>query len=230
MRFIATVLTNGEDDIYRRVKLKADTIFEESELIPSVNGISLSEGDTVLVDCEGEDITNSIILGRIRTKQQVGNDPQSEDDGVIIYQHKSEAGWSVLKALGNSLYFENSEGVKATVIDSSITLVVPTDSTVSIEGNSTLSVKGDSSISIEGKADVSVKGSTSIKADGNVDVQAGSDISLDCSGTVSFKATKEVIDAMLECTHAGVPDGKGPYCGVPMCLFSGAPHSASKTS
>ena len=46
----AIVTTNCEEDPYLRVKVKCDELWpEESELLPSLNGIYLDVGDTVLL-------------------------------------------------------------------------------------------------------------------------------------------------------------------------------------
>lgn len=219
MRVIAEVLTNCEDDVYRRVSLKCEGIWDESDLAPSLNGIYLEKGDTVLV--EYEDPENPIILGRLRTAKQKDNDPQTENEGVIIYQAKNGEDWSVLKVSKDSVYWENSKGVHLYVNGDSVDINVTKDLTLSVDGNITQTVKGDVEQTVDGGSTITVKSDATVKVEGNSTLEVGSN--------VNFKATKTTIDSILECTRMGIPDGQGPFCGIPNCLFSGAPHSASKT-
>lgn len=221
MRFIAEVLTNCEDDPYRRVKLKSESVWEESDLAPSLNGMYLEIGDTVLVECEGGDVANPIIIGRIRTAKQQEADPKMDKEGVIIYQAKNGEDWSMMKVTKDSVFWENSKGVHLYVEGDSVDIKVTKDVTLNVEGNVTQTVKGNVEQSVEGSQTLTVKSDSKIKVEGNAE--------LDVSSNVTFKATKTTIDSMLECARAGIPDGKGPFCGLPQCLFSGAPHSASKT-
>lgn len=110
---IAEVLTNCEDDKYRRVKLKALNVWEkESDLIPALNGIYLEKGDTVLVDIEGG-ITQAFIRGKILTDKQLKNSPQGE--GVVIYEAKNGSKWVQLRCEKGNFLWSNSDGVKVTI-------------------------------------------------------------------------------------------------------------------
>lgn len=60
----AQVLTASEDSSDRRVKLKADGIWDESPLIDSINGLFLRKGEWVFVDVS-DGYESPLILGRV---------------------------------------------------------------------------------------------------------------------------------------------------------------------
>lgn len=181
---IGTVLTNSEEDEFKRVKVEALGFYEESELMPSVNSIYLSKGDRVIIDTT-YGVDNAFILGKFRDKLQNENSQQGE--GQIIYETKTDDGWSELRAVGNGVIWSNSEGVKLTIEGENITLECTSLSIQSEE----CTLKSDS-VAIEAN-------STEIK------------------GKVTIPNT------------ASAAKATGPFCGVPNCLFSGAPHLTDST-
>ena len=52
MIVIGTVLTNCEEDPFVRVRVKSTGVWEESELMPSLNSIYLDKGDIVMVNID----------------------------------------------------------------------------------------------------------------------------------------------------------------------------------
>ena len=104
----------------------------------------------------------------------------------------------------------------------SVDIKVTKNVTLNVEGDISQTVKGNVNQTVEGENVLTVKSDSTVKVEGNSTLEVGAN--------VNFKATKTTIDSMLECVRMGIPDGKGPFCGIPNCLFSGAPHSASKTS
>lgn len=68
-------------------------------------------------------------------------------------------------------------------------------------------------------------------------IKVNGDVSVEASGNASVKATKTTVEGNVEIkggtfTMKGTaaPTGSGPLCGLPNCLFTGAPHSGSVAS
>lgn len=183
MIILAEVLTNVEDDKFGRVKVKSPKVWEESELMPSLNSIYLDKGDQVLVNID-EGVDNAYIVSKVRSKKQVAKSQKGK--GHIIYESSKEGKWATLWASEGNLYWKNSDGVE-----------------VQIEGTK---------VSIKSK-------DINFNAD-NVKVEAKN---------AEIKATNIKFDGAMEETANALPaNGKGAFCGLPACLFSGSPHTVDK--
>lgn len=196
----ATVLTNCTEDPQWRVKLQCAGVWEESELIPALNTPYLDKGDEVLVLME--DIYNPVILGRICNQPQTSVNKNS--DGPIVFQAVKEDNWIVARLLESDIKIITSKGTEVTVSLEGIEIKTKTTKNMS-----------DESMTNETK-DYQLKASSSIKIEG---------------GTVNVKGSTVTIEGKTDFKNPiGPPDGQGPLCGIPNCLFSGAPHSAKSTS
>ena len=66
-------------------------------------------------------------------------------------------------------------------------------------------------------------------------IKVNGDVSVEASGNASVKATKTTVEGNVEVTGGEFmmkgtvpPTGSGPLCAIPVCPFSGAPHSGSQ--
>lgn len=123
--------------------------------------------------------------------------------------------------------------------------------TVKIAGNATIEVTGDVSlkatnINVESSenttlkaVDVTVEASGDVKvtADGDASLKA-SNVTVEASGNADIKSSSSTIDSSTvkitggTCEIGGTvaPTGTGAFCGVPNCIFSGAPHVGKLSS
>lgn len=183
MIVIAEVLTNCEDDEYRRVRVKSPHVWEESDLMPSLGTIYLNEGDQVIVDIS-DGVDNAYIRGKIRNKKQKDEVSRSDVEGVLLYEAIREGKWSAawVNETSGIVTWKNSDGV-------------------------TIEVNGQ-----------------------DINITTGGDISVNCTNA-TVKSDNIELDGKVKFTHGfGPPDGKGPLCGIPNCLFSGAPQGSSETA
>lgn len=68
-----------------------------------------------------------------------------------------------------------------------------------------------------------VKGALELKVDGNISIKT--------EGTFNIEAPKvKVTGGELEVNGTAAPTGSGPFCAIPSCLFTGAPHVGNKVS
>ncbi len=91
-----------------------------------------------------------------------------------------------------------------------------------------LSVKGDITLSTE----KSEEGSMNINTKGGVNVVSEGDVTVESKGNATVKASAVTIDGQLVNAQTPSPDPSqpGPFCAIPNCLFSGAPHSSSESA
>lgn len=138
----AKVLTNSSDDKYSRVKLKTEGLWEESELVESVNMIPLSKGDIVFVDVTAG-FESPLILGRAANKDY--KPAESSVEGEILYQSSNGSDYTIASVKNNNLEIRNSNGVKISVNKGNVTI---SGASVSIENGS---VTIDGTVSPTGK-------------------------------------------------------------------------------
>lgn len=220
MIVLAEVLTNCEDDEYRRVKVKSPHVWEESDLMPSLGTIYLNVGDQVIVDIS-DGVDNAYIRGKIRNRKQKDEVSRSDVDGVLLYEAIKGEKWSAawVNETNGVVTWKNSDGVTLEVNGTNISVTTEGDiqvkcSNASVEATTNVNVKCEAA-NVEANSDITVKCS-------NANVE---------SSTSAVKAENIELDGKVSFTHGhGVPDSKGPLCGLPQCLFSGAPHSSSETA
>jgi len=96
------------------------------------------------------------------------------------------------------------------------------DHEVNIDGNFTAVVKGNS--------DITVNGNTTIKVDGNVDAKVGKSLSAKVSGSCTIDSPDvKITGASVTVAGTPTPEGRGAWCGIPFCCFTGAAQSSSKS-
>lgn len=121
--------------------------------------------------------------------------------GVLMVSQGAEPGERIL-------YSRNSDGdVKAVLKllgDGTIEAVAPGDIKVSTDGDLKLEVSGSQEDKITG------------------------DRKFDVTGKLELKATQtKLTGGQLECNGTATPSGSGPFCAIPCCPVTGAPHCGS---
>lgn len=138
---------------------------------------------------------------------------------------------------------ENGGWLKTTDIRSGTKVIKnkPEDETIKIEIYQEKEGEEKATITIHGNVVTVSKDGIEIKTDGKVSFTADKDLELNVSGNASIKCNK---DASIEAQNVTVkssvkteikggqvklagtvtPTGSGALCGLPSCLFTGAPH------
>jgi len=117
----------------------------------------------------------------------------------------------------NELVIEHFEGdkCKVKIFDTEIVIregsvtLKPKDTTIEVDGDAILKASGNISIEAEGNAEVKTSGNVAIEATGNAEVSA---------------AQVEIKGNVVQVDGTAVATGSGGFCGIPNCLFTGAPH------
>lgn len=82
-------------------------------------------------------------------------------------------------------------------------------------GNIEINATGNEKVTISGNAEISVSGDANIKVSGSCNIDS---------------PDVNVTGASLTVKGTSAPEGKGPFCAIPSCIFSGVPHTGTKSS
>ena len=122
-----------------------------------------------------------------------------------------------------------------------INVVGDSDCEVHISGNTKVTIDGNSEVTISGDSKVSVSGNLDAKVDGNIKVEGGSNIDIKSSGNTNIESSGNIdIKSSGTLTTKGptwignngtvAPATTGPFCGIPTCPLTGAPHAGNQSS
>lgn len=109
---------------------------------------------------------------------------------------------------------------------------------INAEGNETIKIAGDSTIEISGNQTIKISGNQSIEVSGNQDVKVSGNLKVEASGNAEIKSPNikiegsqtQITGGQLTTNGTAAPSGSGPFCGIPVCPFSGAPHVGNMVS
>lgn len=105
----------------------------------------------------------------------------------------------------------NNSGFFQLKTDGSIELNSDKDLDINITGDSTVTTTGNLELKTTANTTIDTTGNTQIKSTGTVNIQGA---------TVTMQGTTNLVS----------PTGSGPFCALPACLFTGAPHVGSTLS
>lgn len=98
-----------------------------------------------------------------------------------------------------------------------------------VKGNKKVLVKGNLLQKVLGYVKKQITGAYTLKIEGAVSLEInGAEITVDASGNVTVDSktgTVQVKGQQFRVDGTVVPDGTGPWCGIPFCVFSGAPQT-----
>lgn len=117
------------------------------------------------------------------------------------------------------------------VTEEGITISIPEDAnlTLNIMGDNSLAIKGNYSLSVEGDCSISAKGNCDVKSDKNVTVEAKSSCNVK-GQNVKVEGNVTVTGGTCKIGGTVAPTGSGALCGIPVCPFTGAPHTGDTSS
>lgn len=153
--------------------------------------------------------------------------PPLPDDRIVLVRVDGTGNFAAVGVLSVSqgakpgervMYSRDENGeVKAAVKllnDGKIEMVSPDELSVSAEKD--LSISGKEGVSVSADKDFSATGDSST-------VEGKSSLTLKSAAT-------ELTGGSVKCKGAAIPDGTGCFCGVPYCLYSGAPQTGTNVS
>lgn len=121
-------------------------------------------------------------------------------------------------------------------LEGKLSIEADDDSEITISGKSKVEIKSDSEVKISGDSKISVTGDAEISANGKVNISASQDVEVSGNSKAVLKGAQleingtqsKITGGMLEVSGSAPPTGSGPFCGIPVCPFTGAPHVGDK--
>lgn len=110
-----------------------------------------------------------------------------------------------------------------------------TDIEIDGDDGNNITITNDSNIKIKGDSKVEVSGDCSIKCDSSVKIEASSNCDIKANASCTIKASASckvdspnvtITGGILNVKGTAVP-GVGPFCGLPNCVMTGAPHGSN---
>ena len=93
----------------------------------------------------------------------------------------------------------------------------------------TIEVDGGATLKTSGNTTVEANGDVTVKATGNAEVK-GAQINIEATASATVKAPQvQITGGALQVKGAAAP-ATGPFCALPNCLFTGAPHGGNMVS
>jgi hypothetical protein len=84
-------------------------------------------------------------------------------------------------------------------------------------------------VEVDGDVEIKTSGKTTIEATGDTTVK-GVNVSVEAETSATVKSAQvQITGGTLQVTGTSAPDS-GPFCAIPACLFTGAPHAGNKVS
>jgi phage baseplate assembly protein gpV len=123
-----------------------------------------------------------------------------------------------LSAFDDEVKIEHTKGgnAKVAIFDTELTIK---NGEVSVKSPKTaIEVDGDVKITAAGKTDIEASGNTTVK---------GQNVNVEAAAKVTVKAPQvQITGGQLQVNGTAAP-AAGPFCGLPNCLFTGAPHGGN---
>ena len=111
--------------------------------------------------------------------------------------------------------------------DGEITVHAAKIITVNADSDTKIIIKGNTKIEVSGNTDVKVSGNTKIEVSGNTNVEVSGNTDVKVSGNTKINSPSvEVTGGVVKVGNTPLPP-QG-FCGIPNCIFSGAPHTINQ--
>lgn len=116
----------------------------------------------------------------------------------------------------------DENGASSISLGDSSEVTIEKDSGITIKGKSTITIEGDNSVEIKGKSDVKITGDYNIEANNS---------NLESKVKSVIKAPQvQITGGILKVNGVAAPSGSGPFCGIPVCPLTGAPHVGNQVT
>lgn len=189
---------------------------------------------TILVDIPGENTELKAFPKRGEVDEpRVGDvvwleelDPQFHS--YYLYEKLKENNFIGIRARGKIIKFSQEE-ISIGIIDPGDESWYDDNSGKSTTPEPTsyhkLTSSGDQNTSLEGSRKVVVTGDDTLEISGSWNIKVSGSANINISGDATINSPSVTITGgQLTVSGTAAPSGSGPFCGIPVCPFSGAPH------
>lgn len=177
---------------------------DDRVLLSDVEGAGHAVSLGVLSHSEGAEPGERILFSREKEeKKLVAKLYLKKDGGIELVSLDKD---NDFKEAAKLIFSKDGKIQLSSIKDGEVKASVNLDA----DGNFSFNGKSDSKLEIEGGMKITVKGDAEIEAQ-----------------TVTVKGKTKVTQGSFECGGTVAPSGQGALCGVPYCLYSGAPQTGN---
>lgn len=191
--------------------------------------------DTYVFCCmpNGEYSSAFVLCSGFTRQEAVHADFKEEgEDAANIHEKVENGGWHCTTDYRTGTKrFKNK-----TDSDPTITLEIDQESegeekaVLTVHGNVITIAEDGINIKTDKDIGLTVKGNTKIEVSGNAEVKADKDAKVEAQNiTVKSSVKTEINGGKVVLGGTVTPTGNGALCGIPSCLFTGAPHVGDTT-
>lgn len=92
-------------------------------------------------------------------------------------------------------------------------------------------IKDESDDNVKTTISIDEEGGITVETEGNTNVTVGGDANIEAKGNATIKSVNtKLTGGTVEIGGSVTPTGQGALCGLPYCVFTGAPHAGNKTT
>jgi hypothetical protein len=155
---------------------------------------------------------------------------------------KSMVKWAIEGAsYASTITFDVASGKISFEVDKTAAFEVTGPKSILLEDENGSKLEIDGNLIVMesiGNATFTVGGNAAFDVTGNVEVKASGNANIEATGSATVKGVTVEVNSpavtitggTLTTNGAAAPTGSGPYCALPACLFTGAPHVGNKVA
>lgn len=110
--------------------------------------------------------------------------------------------------------------------DGNMDIYMRADKTVKIDGGCKVEIAKDAEVKIGGNCKVEVSGNLEAKVSGNTKLET-TNCDINANGKATVNSPQVKITGGQLSVNGSVAPSSGPFCAIPACIFSGAPHGGN---
>jgi phage baseplate assembly protein gpV len=198
----------------KKTSLKIDYGTKEEAKDPPELHLNLF--DNIKADVVGDDNVTVSVFDEVKIEHVKEDHVKASAFDEISIEHKK--GDSTKISVFDEVTFEHKKGDSCTVkvFDTELTIK---KGEVSVKPKKT-------TIEVDGDATIKTTGKTTVEATGDATVK-GANVTVEAKTAATVKAPKVEITGGQLMVKGTVSPATGPFCAIPACLFTGAPHGGN---
>jgi len=213
-----------KDKLYHEAVVSVPGVFENVLAFPGRNQLDEPKVGDLVVVCSWDPVYNSYCTyEKLKENDFVGF--RSSGKMVQINHDKIVVG----------VFDEGTEYKDDEIPDVSklAHLEMDKEGNITVHAAKNITVNGDTNctITIKGNNTVTINGNSNIKVDGNLNAKVGGNGDLNISGSTKLTSPDVTITGgKINIKGQANTDMSGPFCPIPKCIFSNAPHNGSMST
>jgi hypothetical protein len=187
----------------------------------SVSDDGLGEVDFYIEGKDGDTPGTGNLIVKVKGTKDNGIVKVEANGKIVINQTQTDDNGKET-VIAQILFDNTKDSEKISIVDKNKNII-----TINADGVTVQSPKAIN-LTTDGDLNATVKGNLTVETDGNTTATVKGDLEVDVDGTATIKSPNAVITGgELKVNGTATPNGQGGFCGIPNCIFSGAPHVGS---